>query len=758
MGRNFKKNKQKNWSKNKGKDTYVDKKSGDYERFETDNLYYKNYYKHVIASDFANEDEFNQFYDILKVTLPTTFRVNSSYPNYQAFLSMQNNDKYMHDEFFSQKIEDDQKDKEGLAESDDFNLSVVDWYPEAQIYELNASRMVLKKSPGLKKQQRWLARAGEAGLLTRQELVSMIPPLCLEPTKDDVIFDMCAAPGSKTSQILEMVNHDHAKNADKELDERSNSVAFMKGAVVCNDVDAKRAFLLTHQVKRINTSNMMVTNHAGQLFPALYNYTPKEDNPEHQTKTRVYFDKVQVDVPCSGDGAIRKLPQKWKKWDTHAGMSLHNLQITLLIRAINMTKVGGTIVYSTCSLNPIENEAVLTEVMRKSENLCESGTLELIDVHEKLQGFKGRRGLHAWPVMTNKHNEKTNYELIKDDQEYTAKDQFNIYLPEQKNSEEVLTNLKLKDSMFPDELAKMKDVYKTHHSMRVMPHDQNTGGFFIGIIKKNKDTTKLTDNHSSNVEQENLNEIILNNDSADEKIMESEKVMEDEKIMEEQKSQIPEEMTQENKDKNEPKKKNNNKKTWISFCQEMPEDWAAIKEYYGLENFPSERLFIQNKGDKIVSFVSKAIADIINNDRNGKVNTLYIGIKMFERTNLSSRYKTLESQQAVCYRTLQSGIDTIYPFMTKRKISVTLNELQYLSYNQNIAFKNLDQSKPNIHKIMETIEMGSFTISCEVSPGLHEFLTAQKMAASIVIMASKEHIDGLKVKYEMQVNDLYNNL
>jgi len=229
--------------------------------------------------------------------------------------------------------------------------------------------------------------------------------------------------------------------------------------------------------------------------------------------------------------------------------------------------------------------------------------------------------------------------------------------------------------MFPDELAKMKDVYKTHHSMRVMPHDQNTGGFFIGIIKKLKDTTKLTDNHSSNVEQENLNEIILNNDSADEKIMESEKVMEDEKIMEEQKSQIPEEMTQENKDKNEPKKKNNNKKTWISFCQEMPEDWAAIKEYYGLENFPCERLFIQNKGDKIVSFVSKAIADIINNDRNGKVNTLYIGIKMFERTNLSSRYKTLESQQAVCYRTLQSGIDTIYPFMTKRKISVTLNEL-----------------------------------------------------------------------------------
>jgi len=109
----------------------------------------------------------------------------------------------------------------------------------------------------------------------------MIPPLCLEPKKDDVIFDMCAAPGSKTSQILEMVNHDFAKSVDQKSDEISNSTAFMKGAVVCNDVDAKRAFLLTHQVKRINTSAMMVTNHAGQLFPALYNYTPKEDNPEH---------------------------------------------------------------------------------------------------------------------------------------------------------------------------------------------------------------------------------------------------------------------------------------------------------------------------------------------------------------------------------------------------------------------------------------------------------------------------------------------
>ena len=81
--------------------------------------------------DFSNEEEFNQFYDILKVTLPTTFRVNPAYPNYQAFLSMLKNDKYMNDNFFSEKISDDLKEKEGLVESEDFNLAAVDWYPDS---------------------------------------------------------------------------------------------------------------------------------------------------------------------------------------------------------------------------------------------------------------------------------------------------------------------------------------------------------------------------------------------------------------------------------------------------------------------------------------------------------------------------------------------------------------------------------------------------------------------------------------------------
>lgn len=756
MGKKWGKNKNKIFNK-KGKDNNNNKKEGNYEAFITDNVYYKNYYRRVIASDFSDEDEFNQFYDILKVVLPTTFRVNSSCSGYQEYIQMQTNDTYMNENFFSQKIDDEEKSKAGSDQFDDISLAPVSWYPEGQAYELNASRMMLKKSPGLKKLQDWIRRATDCGLITRQELVSMIPPLLLDPSKDDLIFDMCAAPGSKTSQLLEMLYHDYNKSVDQKSNSVENSSAFIKGAVVCNDVDAKRAHLLTHQVKRINTSAMMVTNHAGQLFPSLVSYSQREDKPEYLKKEKVFFDKVLVDVPCSGDGAIRKLPQKWKKWSNHEGMSLHNLQISLLIRAINMTKVGGTIVYSTCSLNPIENEAVLAEVLKKSENMCGSGTLELIDAHEKLKGFKGRRGLHSWPVMTIKSTEKTDKELLEDDKEYKPEDLFNIYTSEHKNTEEVLTNLKIKSSMFPDEVTKMRDIYKIHNSIRVLPHDQNTGGFFVGIIKKHKDTSKLTSNDNSttninNIEQEILSTVIENNDSVDANLIQEEKHVNSEEMIEEKSN-----ASQENKKKNK-------KGGWISFCEESPEDWKNIKEYYGIENFPSERLFIQKKGDKIVSFVNTAISDILKNDRKNKITVVFVGIKMFERLN-SNFHKEVslakandETQKGCYYRPLQSAIDTVWPFMTKRKVKVTLNEFLYLAYNQSIAFKDLDQSKPNIHKIMEEIEMGCFAICCETDKGVKEFLVAQKMKASLVVMASKEHIEGLKVKYEVQIKDMYNNL
>jgi 16S rRNA C967 or C1407 C5-methylase (RsmB/RsmF family) len=80
------------------------------------------------------------------------------------------------------------------------------------------------------------------------------------------------------------------------------------------------------------------------------------------------FDRILCDVPCSSDAAIRKIPQKWHRWTTKDSQQLHPLQITILERGFELLKVGGKISYSTCSLNPIENEAVVAAMLKKYGN------------------------------------------------------------------------------------------------------------------------------------------------------------------------------------------------------------------------------------------------------------------------------------------------------------------------------------------------------------------------------------------------------
>ena len=70
------------------------------------------------------------------------------------------------------------------------------------------------------------------------------------------------------------------------------------------------------------------------------------------------YDKVLCDVPCSGDGTLRKAPVIWKRWNAAGGNMLHGLQLQIACKGVRLMRLGGRLVYSTCSLNPIENEAV----------------------------------------------------------------------------------------------------------------------------------------------------------------------------------------------------------------------------------------------------------------------------------------------------------------------------------------------------------------------------------------------------------------
>jgi hypothetical protein len=78
----------------------------------------------------------------------------------------------------------------------------------------------------------------------------------------------------------------------------------------------------------------------------------------------VLFDRVLCDVPCSGDGTMRKAPDIWRRWTPANGNGLHTLQLRIALRGAELLRVGGRMVYSTCTFNPVEDEAVVAEVRR----------------------------------------------------------------------------------------------------------------------------------------------------------------------------------------------------------------------------------------------------------------------------------------------------------------------------------------------------------------------------------------------------------
>lgn len=95
----------------------------------------------------------------------------------------------------------------------------------------------------------------------------------------------------------------------------------------------------------------------------------------------------------SSDGTFRKNPELWTNWDIQKSLHLHKLQLNIARRCIDLLKVNGLMVYSTCSLNPIEDEAIVAHMLR-----IFNGSLELVDVTNKLPELKRTPGVSTWKV------------------------------------------------------------------------------------------------------------------------------------------------------------------------------------------------------------------------------------------------------------------------------------------------------------------------------------------------------------------------
>ncbi|PSP68355.1 SAM-dependent methyltransferase [Halobacteriales archaeon QS_1_69_70] len=184
------------------------------------------------------------------------------------------------------------------------------------------------------------------GWVYGQEEVSAVPALALDPEPGERVFDSCAAPGSKTTQVAAL------------MDDR--------GLLVANDNDLGRLSALRANVERCGVTNVAVTRRDARNFSL---------SPVGGER----FDRALVDVPCSCEGTIRKNPDALEAWSLDHVEGIAGVQTAILGRALEVTRAGGTVVYATCTFAPEENEAVLHHALE--ENDCDVVDFELALEH-----------------------------------------------------------------------------------------------------------------------------------------------------------------------------------------------------------------------------------------------------------------------------------------------------------------------------------------------------------------------------------------
>lgn len=191
------------------------------------------------------------------------------------------------------------------------------------------------------------------GLIYIQGPVSMAPVEVLDPKPGDLVLDLCAAPGSKSTQIAQLLGG--------------------RGVLVANDVSFDRVKALSSNLQRFGVLNAVLTLTDGRRFPRF---------------AREMFDKVLVDAPCSSLGVVSKDWGVAKSWSYKSVGRLSKLQLQLLLAGYDSLKPGGVLVYATCTLTVEENEVVLDRFLELREDAVLEGF--------RLEGLKGRRGLVEW--------------------------------------------------------------------------------------------------------------------------------------------------------------------------------------------------------------------------------------------------------------------------------------------------------------------------------------------------------------------------
>jgi len=563
----------------------------------------------------------------------------------------------------------------------------------------------------------------------------MIPPVALDVKPHHSVLDMCAAPGSKTCQILEIVSKFDGCEP--------------KGFVVANDSDDKRAYMLVHQLRRLNSPAVFVTSGDAQIFPG-----------------KELFDRVLADVPCSGDGTVRKNPGIWRHWNQGGALSLHNVQLKIACRGAKLLKKGGRLVYSTCSLNPIENEAVVAEILRKCPYL------QLLDISSEMPAMICRPGMTHWKVFKGrskyvKRREKKQRDsahpstlekvdnpinasainpvgdIVKEEEiplaelsvtksqasldttfptsweeEALLKEAEDCGLTLFKTDDEVteLDRRWIKKSCFPPTQEEIQAM-NLNRCIRVLPQDMDTGGFFVAVFHKkcvDDSSNELTEDQEKEEDDEPHEDAVENKDTKG---------------------------LEENKNKNKRRKEKTNLGN-SNFVPVAPHLFPEIIDHFGLSpNFPTRQIMSRVVSDepRMMYFLTKSITDMIQNHKiQDNLTVINSGVKLFEKC---------KGDCIVKYRVNQDGVHYLVPHMSKRKISVALCDFKKCLGTGNIE---IDMFTPQFGLEIKKMETGSFVAMLK---GYEDHLEKKMYLAmwkcrrdAVMCLVAKVEIDGLQCK------------
>ncbi|CCF56520.1 hypothetical protein KAFR_0B02220 [Kazachstania africana CBS 2517] len=604
-----------------------------------ENEKWEKYYKDIL--NLFPGTEWESFKKTCQEPLPLTFRVTGSRNHAKEVLNL-----------FKEKHLPHLTDVEFEGEKLKAPIELP-WYPNKLAWQLDVSKTVIRKNEQFAKTQRFLVVENAVGNISRQEAVSMIPPIVLEVEPQHTVLDMCAAPGSKTAQLIEALHMD--------TDEPT-------GFVVANDADSRRSHMLVHQLKRLNSANLMVVNHDAQFFPRI-----KISNDSDKKKDLLKFDRILCDVPCSGDGTMRKNVNVWKDWNTQSGLGLHTVQYNILNRGLNLLKSGGRLVYSTCSLNPIENEAVVAQALRTWGD-----KIKLVNCGDKLPGLVRSQGISQWPVIDRNMTEKN------------------------KGDEGTI------ESWFPPSEEEAKN-FHLENCIRVYPHQQNTGGFFITVIEKVQEDSEQNKRVASTPEVEST--------SAAKKLKTEEASV---PVQPQKKEKLP-------RDANEEP---------FVFVDPNHEAIKPCWDFYGIDNkFDRNCCLVRNatgEPTRVVYTVSPSLKDIIqaNDDR---LKIIYSGVKFFvsQRSDIECSWRIQSESLPILKHHMNS----------RRVVEANAEMLKLLLLESFPNFESIEAKQVDNTFVQEMKKLSSGCAFMLVSRGETKeslFLPVWKGSKCINLMVAKE--------------------